>query len=70
VNRGYKVKVSTGGFTIVSLLFFFVWIAAIVGWVWNVIKIFNLIEDPITGLFILRCVGVFAAPLGAILGYL
>lgn len=44
-------------------------IAFFYGYVCNVIAIFHALNDPITGLFVARCVGVLAAPLGAILGY-
>ena len=46
------------------------WIAVIVGYIWNIVKIVGAISDPITTMFILRVVGAFAAPLGVILGYL
>lgn len=44
-------------------------LAAAAGWVLNIIQIFHTICDPITGLFIIKCVGVIMAPLGAILGW-
>lgn len=47
-----------------------IWLAVIVGYVWNIAKIVGAISDPITTMFILRVVGAFAAPLGVILGYL
>ena len=53
--------------TILLTLFF---IGAAWGWVWNIIKIFHTISDPITGMFIFRCVGILFAPLGAILGFM
>ena len=43
-------------------------ITAIVGWVINVVSIVHTIDLPLTGMFVLRCVGVVVAPLGAILG--
>ncbi len=59
------------GFTIIELMFVFIIpliIAAMVGWVMNIVQILRLIDDPITGLFIFKCVGVLLAPLGAVLG--
>lgn len=53
-----------------SLMFIAFVIAAIGGWVANIVKLFYTLNDPITGMFIARCFGVFAAPLGAILGYM
>jgi hypothetical protein len=61
------------GFTINELLgvLFFVGIAlgGAVGWVWNILKLMDLTFDPITGLAIVRIVGIFIPPLGAIAGY-
>ena len=39
------------------------------GWIANLVKIF-LTDDILTGEFVLRIIGVFAVPLGAILGFL
>ena len=57
--------------------FFVVWIALLiagliagaVGWVMNIVTIVKMVSDPVTGMFILRCVGIFFFPLGAVLGY-
>lgn len=45
-------------------------VAAAAGWVMNIMAIFQTVGDPLTAMFILRCVGVFIAPLGAIVGWL
>lgn len=52
-----------GGFIVIGL-----WIAAIVGWVMNIITIAH--DTGATGILILRIVGIFVAPLGAVLGYI
>lgn len=44
------------------------WIAGIIGWVLNCIAIGNTYQAEITGLFVLRVVGIFVYPLGAVLG--
>ena len=45
--------------------------AAFLGFVLNVIKLVAMAADPIvTAMLILRIVGIFVPPLGAILGYL
>lgn len=44
-------------------------IAAISGWVMNIVSLIGALNGPITAMFIARCVGVFLAPFGAILGY-
>jgi hypothetical protein len=36
----------------------------------NIITIVNHINDPVTGMQVLRAVGIFVAPLGGILGYI
>ena len=41
-----------------------------VGWVWNIVKIIGTGFDVFTGMLIARCIGVFIATLGAVLGYL
>ena len=40
------------------------------GWVWNIVKIASADFSDITGMLILRIIGIFVAPLGAVLGYL
>lgn len=55
-----------GGMAIVWLL---IVIAAAIGWVMNIITLIGIINDPITGIFIMRVVGIFVPPLGAVLGY-
>lgn len=70
------MKNSQRGFTVVEFFCFVmipVWLALAWGWVWNIVKIVQSMPDGlagITGMFVARVVGVFIAPLGAILGYL
>jgi hypothetical protein len=45
-------------------------VAAVVGWVANIVKLVGLIGDPVSGELVIRAIGVFFAPLGAILGFL
>ena len=58
------------GSTLVGVFFIVLWVAAIVGWVLNGIEIIKIVNEPIAGMFILRCIGIFVAPLGAVLGYI
>lgn len=53
---------------IVGLVVLSIWIAAIVGWVLNIVDIFHTMANPVNGLFILRCIGIVFAPLGSVLG--
>lgn len=39
------------------------------GWIANVVKIINVLGDPITGMLIARLVGTVVFPLGGVLGY-
>ncbi len=56
---------------LVTIISFFTLIAAVaLGWVFNVMAIWHSIDNPITAKFILRCIGIFVLPIGAILGYL
>lgn len=57
-----KLGVGLGLFYIVAIL------AGFVGWVINIIDIVNSVSGPLTTLLVLRIVGIFAFPLGAILG--
>jgi hypothetical protein len=58
-------------FTAVFALAFVAAIAASVyGWVNNILIIINTVDLPMTGMFVLRCVGILVAPLGIILGYM
>ena len=61
------------GFTIwgwdgifILLLPFAVW-----GYIWNIVKIIGALQlhDPVTGMFMLRCIGVLVLPLGVIMGF-
>ena len=45
-------------------------VAIAYGWVMNIVAIAGSTFDPLTGLVVLRCIGVFVAPLGVVLGYL
>jgi len=53
-----------------------IWIVALVGWILNIVKIVKGLKvkkentKAVTPFFIDRCVGVIAAPLGEILGYM
>ena len=47
-----------------------IWLVFAVGWVMNIMTIWNTMDNPVTAKFILRCIGVFVGPIGAILGYL
>lgn len=45
-------------------------IAGVGGWIANIVKLVGMSMDPITGMLIVRAVGIVLAPLGAVMGYL
>lgn len=51
------------------LLYFALIIGGLVGWVLNIVHIIGAASGPLTTLLVLRIVGIFAFPLGAILGW-
>ena len=55
-------------FELIIIPFILCAIALLVGWIANIVQIVHIISDPITALFIFKCVGVLFAPLGGILG--
>jgi hypothetical protein len=52
-----------------ALIFVIVWLAGIVGWILNIVEIISHFSVLLNGLMVVRIIGVFVAPLGAILGY-
>ena len=59
------------GFTLVELMVVLVvGVIGLGGYIANIVKLIGLIgNDAITTMFIARCVGIFAFPLGAVLGF-
>jgi hypothetical protein len=51
------------------LMIIALWVIGFIGWVLNIFAILRVMNDPLTTLLVLRIVGIFAAPLGAILGF-
>jgi hypothetical protein len=53
-----------------------IWVVGVVGWILNIVKIIKALRStgekpvPVTPMFIARCIGVLAAPLGAVLGFM
>lgn len=58
------------GFTLLEMIVVCVFLLGVGGWIANIVKIFASMSDDITGMFIMRIVGIFVAPVGAALGYL
>ena len=64
-NKGYTLVE-----LMIALLTFTVTIGGSYGWVMNIVKVFGSSFDPIAGQVVLRVVGIFVPPLGAVMGYL
>lgn len=65
--KAHRTNISVG-----ALLFFSVILIALVsayGYVSNMLEILYSLGGPVTAMFIARCVGVVAIPLGAVLGF-
>ena len=52
-----------------GLVMIAVLLAALYGYIANVISWFGMLDGPLSAMFIARIVGFLLAPLGAILGY-
>jgi len=57
------------GFPVVELVITLIGLLGVIGWVWNIVKIAGNDFGVITGMLVLRVIGIFIAPLGAVLGY-
>ena len=58
------------GFTMTELAVVMAWLLMACGWIANIVKLVNSDFDPLTGMVVARIIGVFVAPLGAVLGFL
>jgi hypothetical protein len=50
-------------------LFLVITVLAFWGWIQNLVLVWNGSFTPLTGEMVLRTIGIFLSPLGAILGY-
>lgn len=44
-------------------------LAGCIGWIRNLIQLFSASFDPLTGEVVLKIIGIFIAPLGAVMGW-
>lgn len=59
-----------GNAAVVGLFGIAIGLLGIGGWIANIVKLVGSNFDPITGMVIARAIGIFVAPLGAVLGFL
>lgn len=52
------------------LIYLAIIVAILYGWIANIVTIFHSNFSEITGVLILRIVGIFVGPLGVVLGYI
>lgn len=57
------------GFTFTNLLLVIIITVITVGWVWNIIKLLNVLDDPFSARIVLKMLGIPLFILGAIIGY-
>jgi len=57
-------------FTAYTLFVFVLMVAGVGGWIANIVKLTDMAFDPLTGMVVLRFIGIFVAPLGAVLGFI
>ena len=58
------------GFTLVEVSMVVIILAVIVGWIWNLVKVFQMLDCGFTPEMIIRIISIFAWPIGAIFGYI
>lgn len=54
----------------ITLAIFIVWVISLTGWIMNIVAIAGSSFDVITGMLVIRIIGVFIAPIGAVLGFI
>jgi hypothetical protein len=55
---------------LLSLAYLAIFLFTCYGWVMNIVKLFGMATDTITGELVVRIVGIFIAPIGVVAGYL
>jgi hypothetical protein len=58
------------GFTSFNLMIVLLVLVGGCGWIANIVKRVGSNFDPLTGMVVARAIGIFVAPLGAVLGFL
>lgn len=58
------------GFTLIKLFLSVLLIAGMGGWIANIVKLAGMHFEPITTILVIRVVGIFVPPVGAVMGFL
>ena len=64
------MKKTQAGFTIAELLVVVLLVAGAGGWIANIVKLVAMNMDNITGMLLVRAVGIFVVPLGVVMGFI
>lgn len=71
MNNDLHTRIARGWGNAIGMLFLIaIFALSFGGYIWNIVLIVRTVSEPLTAMFILRCVGVAFAPLGVILGFL
>lgn len=58
------------GYLAIHMTVAVVFLLGLGGWIANIVKLIGSGFDPLTGMVVARAIGIFVAPLGAVLGFL
>ena len=58
------------GYTIIEISVVLFLLVGGFGWVWDIVKLVGMDFDHITGMLVVRAIGIFIPPLGAVMGYI
>ena len=61
----FQYQKFSAGAIILAILY----LIAVGAWIANIVKFIGILDNPITAMFVARLVGIFAVPLGMILGF-
>lgn len=65
----FQYKNSNKTAVVVAVMYLVVFFFAAYGWIANFVKFVGILADPIGTMFVARLVGIFAVPLGVVLGF-
>lgn len=58
------------GSALAGMMFFMVFVFGTIGWVMNIYHLYHAVHAEVWTTVVIRAIGVFMAPLGAVLGYI
>lgn len=58
------------GYTLIEVVIVLTALFGSVGWVWNIVKLCSMSFDPLTGLLVVRAIGIFVLPVGMVVGWI